>query len=201
MALRDSLIEGHLSGAEMAVALEPQSPIQLHGLEDPAVYLENIMAYEQVEELRPAALRELETARLMQTSLDLDSGKWTTDADGLLRRMLQLRMKPVDYAAYLQQPYKDQSGSALSEALQAAEKFYRVADKRSHWFLKILESAPASGPHMAVVGGYHTALMAEELEHEGISYVVLTPHITQSGYDELYARGMQSTISALKLRE
>jgi hypothetical protein len=200
LSFYDALQEGHLSGAEMAVALEPDSPVRLHGLEDPALYRENVAAYEAVERLRAPALQEIETARFFQNSLDFMSSSQSTDHWVRLQRMLQLRLKPADHAAYINDPYQGQEGSVLKQAVTAAERFYALADQRSETFLNNLSSAAMGGPQLVVVGGYHTSRMAQELRREGRSFAVLSPNVTQSGFEDLYARGMQQTISALKLR-
>jgi len=199
-SLRDALNDGRLSGAEMAMALEPDSPLEVHGLEDPDLYRANVAAYEQVDALKDAALQELETARLLESGLDLDEVSPINDQWTLLQRMLQLHLKPAEYSAYLDHKYVGLEGSALTDAIRAAESFYTFADERSRVFLKNLAAASGEGPKLLVVGGYHTAMMAEELRKQGISFAVLTPGVTQTGYDGLYARGMQNTISALKLR-
>ncbi len=198
-ALPVALQGGRLSGAEMAVALEPGSPVRLHGLEDPALYRENVSAYEAAERLKEPALQELKTARFLQNSLDVETGSQAPDRWALLQRMLQLRLKPAEHAAYLNNPYQGHEGSALKEAIRAAEDFYTLADQRSQTFLKNLKSSAVGGPQLVVVGGYHTAMMAQALRKQGRSFAVLSPNVTQSGFEDLYARGMQQTISALKL--
>ncbi len=198
-SLRGALQKGTLSGAEMAVALEPFSPLELHGLEEAPLYRENVEAYEREERLRGPALRELDTNRLFEKSLDMDTGAPGSKSWVLLQRLLELRLKPAERAAYLRDPYKGPKNSALYEAVQAANDFYERADQRSQVFLRNLTSSPTGGPQLLIVGGYHTEWMAHELRRQGKSFAVLSPHVTQSGFDELYARSMQQTISALKL--
>jgi hypothetical protein len=198
-SLRDALQEGRLSGAEVAVAMEPDSAIALHGLEDLSVYRQNVLAYEQVERLREPAFQELDTANLLESTLDMEVGSPQGTQASLLRRMLQLRLKPADYTAYKAGPYAAHEGSSLYEAVRAAEAFYTLADQRSQIFLKNLDAGATESPRLVIVGGYHTASMAAELRRQGRSFAVLTPKVTQSGFDDLYARGMQETISALKL--
>ena len=199
-SIREALHEGTLSGAEMAVALEPVSPLEFHGLEDATLYRENVEAYELVEQLRKPALRELDTVRLFEKSLDVETGSPGSKSWVLLQRLLELRLKPAERLAYLVDPYRGPNTSALYNAVQAADKFYALADQRSQVFLKNMPSVSGGAPQLLIVGGYHTDGMARELRQQGRSFAVLSPHVTQSGFDELYARSMQQTISALKLR-
>jgi hypothetical protein len=198
-SLRDALLEGRLSGAEVAVAMDPEAAITLHGLEDLSVYRQNVLAYEEVERWREPAFQELQTVNILETALDIDGGFALGIGDSLLRRMLQLRLKPADYATYKAHQFVGHEGSALCEAVRAAEAFYTLADQRSEIFLANLESGSSESPRLVIVGGYHTAWMAQELRRRGRSFAVLTPQVTESGYEDLYARGMQDTISALKL--
>jgi len=201
--LQDIYLEGASANAlipQTAGFLRSDMPVQYHGLEDPNVYRDNVSAYEQVEHLRDAALQELETARLVENSFDMETEAQAAERWTLLRRLLQLRLKPGEYADYLRTKRALNGNTPLSAAVQAAEEFYELANERSHIFLENLPTAKTGRPQVIVVGGFHTAAMAEELKRQGRSYVVLAPRVTQSGYDDLYARSMRDTISALKLR-
>ena len=89
---------------------------------------------------------------------------------------------------------------ALAITLAKAQEFYQLADLRSQAFLTAAEASAPEGPKVLVVGGFHTAAMAARLAQEGKSYVVISPLITQSGFEDLYEHRMQESISALKLR-
>jgi len=166
------------------------------GLEDPDVYRENVVAYQAVEKVRDDALRELETAKLFGRVADADS----SDSWAQLKRLIQLRLKPSEYAEYMKNPYRPETTTPLASAALSAEHFYEVANKRSGIFLENARKLHRSGTQVLVVGGFHTKAMAEELRKKGISYVVLSPRITQGGFEELYANGMHETVSALKLQ-
>jgi len=195
-SLLDAVREGRMGGAEMAVAMTPNPDLKFMGLEDADVYRQNVEAYEAVESARDDALRELETSRLLSRVFDSSPN----DSCSLVKRLIQLRLKPSEYADYLQHPYHASPNSRLAEAVASAEHFYQVANERSRIFLEKAKAMHQSGIQVLVVGGFHTAAMTEQLRQEGISYVVLSPQITQGGYEDLYARGMHDTISALKLR-
>ncbi len=198
-SLREAVQSGLLSGAEMAAALEPDSPLELRGLEDPELYRENVEAYEHSERLREPALRELNTAQFIRKSLDLETDILSDEEKARLIKMLELRLKPADHASFEKNPYAAPGSSELNEAIQAAETFYALADQRSAAFLKNAQFPSRGAPRLLVVGGFHTEKMASLLRREGRSFAILSPHITQTGYDGLYARGMRQTISALKL--
>ncbi len=178
-------------------ASHPLAPMKVHGLEKPSLYKQHVSAYARVESRKKAALRELEISRLLSHSFD--TAEYSEKEYALLKRMLRLRMKPADYADYLHLNSMPR-GSYLTEALSAAEDFYTLADDRSKVFAEALALYKGDGPVVAVVGGFHTQKMAEEFKRLGKSYVVLSPHVTESGYDDAYSRGMEQTISALHLR-
>jgi len=165
------------------------------GLEDQDAYRANVAAYEAVEKDRAAALQEIDTAQLFENAFDADSSpSWP-----LIKRLVLLRLKPAEYAEYAKHPFRAATASALTRAVESAERFYGVANRRSDIFLAKAKTLHQSGPQVLVVGGFHTAGMAQQLRKEGISYVVLAPKITQGGFEDLYSQGMHQTISALKL--
>ena len=164
------------------------------GLENEQLYRDNVAAYQAVAEVQEAALEELETATLFGNVFDDARGpSW-----GTIKRLIQLRLKPSEYAEYVKTPFHSQTPSALATAVSSAEHFYELANARSHVFLDKAKS-PYDGPRVLVIGGFHTVAMAEELRRQGYSYAVLSPRVTQGGYEGLYAQGMHETISALKL--
>jgi hypothetical protein len=168
---------------------------EFSGLEDQDTYRANVAAYEAVEKDREEALQEIETAQLVENTFDASS----TSPWAQIKRLILLRLKPAEYADYIQHPFRPAGHSALARAVQSAERFYELADRRSDIFLTKVKEHHGSGPQVLVVGGFHTVSMAETLRREGISFVVLAPKITQGGYDDLYSRSMHQTISALKL--
>ena len=194
-SILESVRAGKMGGVEMAVAMAPDQHMRLFGLEDADLYKKNVEAYEAVDHARGDALRELETARLFGRVADTDASQ----AFITLKRLIQLRLKPTEYAEYLKAPYHATSPSRLADAVASAEHFYQIANDRSRIFLERARALHQSGTQVLVVGGFHTAAMTEELRRHGVSYVVLSPQITEGGFDDLYKRGMHDTISALKL--
>ncbi len=183
----------------MAAALLPEAPLTLSGMEQTELYTSNVRIYEDVNRLRQAALRELSMSRLLQAGLDVTHASAVSERYDVAEKLLQLRLKPSEYETYIQNPVPGRADSVLQQALHAAELFYVLADERSRVFTEVLTAQPEDRPRAAVVGGFHTAWMAEELKKQGRSFVVLSPQITMGGFDELYAKGMQQTVSALKL--
>jgi hypothetical protein len=168
---------------------------EFSGLEDQATYRANVAAYEAVDKDREEALEEIDTAQLFENAFDTpDSPSWP-----LIKRLIELRLKPSEYAAYVKHPFRSETDSALARAVRSAELFYELANRRSDIFLAKAKEQHQSGPQVLVIGGFHTTGMAEKLRQEGVPYVVLAPNITQGGYEELYSQGMHQTISALKL--
>lgn len=190
-----------ITGAEIALALEPTLPVRFFGLEDPALYRAHVAAYRNVNDLRKSALREMKTARVLGTGFDLAPGAHDEESESLIRKLLALRLKPSDYASYLTRKRSPPSSAALAEGIRQAEHFYALADERSRLFGRLLAQNEHGQTALAVVGGFHTALIAQELEARGVTYVVLQPRVTQSGYDANYEEGLQQTVSALELTQ
>jgi len=199
-SLRSQLEEGILSGAEMAYAMVKPGELRLEGIEDPDVYKENVEAYQAAQDQQSQALQEINTARLLQETLDLSQRQLSSEQLDRLELLARLKLKPAEYARYIEERKSMQRSPALQEALKAAERFYQLANRRSEIFLEQSRLKPNGERKIFVVGGFHTTEMAEHLRTEGKSFVVLSPHVTRSGYEHLYAERMNETISALKLR-
>ncbi len=197
--LRTKLYDGTLSGAEMASAMLQSGELRLKGLEDADVYTENVRAFEAAQKAQMRALTEIKTTRMIQQTLDLSQRRFSDEQIERLDLLARLKLKPAEYERYLEDRELNQCPPALAQALAAAEYFYELAERRSDIFVQKAYEDKSPNPKVIVVGGFHTAAMANQLRASGKSFVVLAPRVTQSGYDELYARGMQETISALKL--
>jgi len=201
--------EGNLSGPEMAAVIvmemewtnPPVCPFELLGLEDGKLYRQNLEAYRQVLAGREQALHELEGIRRLQTSLRINGSSILALQLDRTEALIRLKLTPVQYQEYVKDRAAIPSSPALTPVVRAAEKFYTLVQLRSLFFLQQARSkVPASpGPRILVVGGFHTALMASHLRAEDRSFIVLTPHITQSGYEPLYERRMTESVSALQV--
>jgi len=200
--------EGNLSGAELAAVLlteeewsnPPVSPFQLIGMEDPKLYEQNLAAYRDVQTLQQQGLEELTSMRRLQNSLQLQGVPVLAEQLDRTEALLRLKMTPSEYVVYLQNKVAVPSSPRLDPAIAAAERFYRLAQARSQIFLKeAKKKVPASsGPRILVVGGFHTALMGEELRKEGRSYVVIAPAVSESGFDSLYEKKIAESVSAIQ---
>jgi hypothetical protein len=190
--------EGRLSGPEMA-ALMSNGELRLTGLEDIDLYRANLRAYDAVMRDQDAAARELDGLRLVATSLDLQNARYPEQDLALMNRLVRLRLKPSEIAEYRSAPVPRPHSPALRRTIEKAEIFYQLADERSRVFIDRAERESAEGPKVLVVGGFHTALMAEMLREAGRSYAVLTPRVTQPGDERSYRERMRESVSALKL--
>jgi len=199
-ALRSALQEGSLGGPEMAAAMAPGRDLALAGLEDPELYRQNLQAFDGVRQEVTDAVNDLKTLEVMQRSLDMTQTRFSEEELQTMDLLVHLKMKPAEWSTFQKASFAMPESTALAGALAKAQMFYRLADMRSQFFLKAAEASESAGPKVLVVGGFHTAAMAARLAQEGKSYVVISPQITQSGFEDLYEHRMQESISALKLR-
>ncbi len=199
--------DGDLSGPELAAVqiLErewrnpPVSPFQLFGMEDPSIYRQNVMAYQSVMSKRDRALESLVPIRRLQDSMKISSTSILNQQLDRVESLLRLKLTPMEYDAYLNAKAAVPSTPTLDPAIRAAERFYRLAELRSRVFLKkAIHRVPAStAPRILVVGGFHTAYMAECLRLEGRSFIVLTPAVDADPSAPIYERRMKETSDAL----
>jgi hypothetical protein len=195
--------EGDLSGPERAgIQISekewrnpPLSPFQLLGMEDPSLYKLNLSAYRQVAELRTAALEEIDMLHRLHASLNLPQPNSLSRQLLLTEKLVRLHLSPSEYQEYLAGRAALPSTPKLDPAVHAAERFYAIVNRRSLKFLQLAQSkAPAApGPRILVVGGFHTAVMAQLLREDGQSFVVLTPRATQPSNDALYEKRLLET--------
>ena len=196
--LRTQLSEGTLSGAEMASAMVKAGDFQLEGLDNVDAYKENVAAYQEAQEQLSQALQEIKTVRLLQQTWDLTQQRFTDEQLDRLELLARLKLKPSEYAGYLKDRETQPIPPVLAKTLEAADRFYQLADERSAIFPKACPYQ-IPGPKALIIGGFHTAALAEQLREAGKSFVVLAPCVTRSGYEHLYAERMSETISALNL--
>lgn len=199
-ALRSALQEGLLGGPEMAAAMAPDRDLTLTGLEDVELYRQNLQAFDGVRQEATEAVNDLKTLDVMQRSIDMTQTRFSEEELQMMDLLVHLKMKPAEWSAFQKASFTMPESAALAGALAKAQTFYHLADLRSQAFLKSAEATATTGPKVLVVGGFHTAAMAAHLARQGKSYVVIAPQITQSGFEDLYERRMQESISALKLR-
>ena len=110
--------------------------------------------------------------------------------------LIRLRLTPPEYEAYLKTKDQSPSSPELTPALQAAEEFYHLVELRSRVFLlEASRKVPAgSGPRILVVGGFHTAAMADILRRCKAPYVVLSPVASSDGEGApIYEKRLQKT--------
>ena len=199
--------EGSLSGPEVAAihimerewSDPPVSPFQLFGMEDPALYRQNVQAYQAVLEGRQRALEALVPIRRLQETMHLPEPNALLEQLARTEALLHLKLTPSDYEAYLKGRELVPSTPVIDPVIRAAEMFYQVVERRSQVFLETAaRKVPASSaPRILVVGGFHTAFMAASLRMEGRSFVVLTPAVTAREDDDLYEKNLMETAHVL----
>lgn len=200
--------QGKLSGPEWAAVRlmerewrnPPRSPFQLLGMENPTLYLENLQLFRDVCRDRDPALRELASLQRLQDAMNLPQ---PNILDTQLRRakdLLELKLTPADFVLYQSAREAIPESSALQPALREAEAFYGLVNQRSVAFLaEAKRKLPAGqGPRILVVGGFHTAFMAQQLRAQQASFVVLTPQITSGSNRDLYERDLLDRLDALQ---
>jgi hypothetical protein len=199
--------EGDLSGPELAAVLimerewrnPPVSPFQIFGMDDPKLYRQNIQAYQAVLAQRDRALEEIVSIRRLQVSMRLSDQSPLSQQLSRVESLIRLKITPSEYETYLKTKANTPSAPALDPAIRSAEEFYRLVQLRSQAFLReASRKVPAStSPRVLVVGGFHTAAMANLLRQANISFVVLSPHVTSDNGEPIYERRMQKTANVL----
>ncbi len=201
------LQSGQLTGAELAAEMiatretHPDQYLQLQGIEDPTMYAAHLEVYRVLLAQRSGVLAELGRIEVLQKEMQLPGDHPLVQQLQRVRDLIQLKMTPRTYAAYLAQKAFSPSSVLLTEALANAERFYQLTDERSDVFLRNADARAAtqSGPRVMVVGGFHTEGLARRLREQGRSYVVLAPTVTRGGYENLYEKRMIETVSALQI--
>jgi hypothetical protein len=188
------LRQGRLSGAELAAAVltnerpAGRMPVRVCGMEDPLLYRQNVEAFQTLQGILPEA-----SARLRRIK-GISSSQRT-----LLRKLLELRLTPSEYSRVRQMSVPEEATASLAVALGAARRFYQVADRRSHCFIRRALRAPRSaGPVIIVTGGFHTPAITKAFRRAGLSYAVLTPRLTQGARPAVYRARLQESADALR---
>ena len=199
--------EGNLSGPELATVIVSERewrnpsvwPMQLVGMENVSLYLENLRLFRDLQRLRGPALQEVDSLSRLNKAMNLPEPNILGSELGRARDLLELRLTPRDYALYLSARNALPESAQLRPALRVAEAFYAMVNSRSSAFLKESQrKLPAgNGPRILVVGGFHTSYMAEQLKQRGISYIVLSPAITQRGDQKAYEHDLLNSIDTL----
>jgi len=203
-SLSDHLVhKGKLSGPERAGVMiqemewrnPPVSPFELIGMEEPSLYQANLAAYNAVQTLRGKALEEVAEIRMLHNSLHLPTTHVLRRHLQLIEKMLDLRVTAAEHSLYLKAREAVPASLRLTPALEAAERFYELANQRSLVFVKNVDrKVPAAeGPRVLITGGFHTPLISQMFRSQGRSYVILTPRATVPGTDALYERRLQES--------
>jgi hypothetical protein len=188
------LRQGRLSGAELAAAVltserpSGRMPVRISGMEDPSLYRQNVEAFQTLQGVLPEASASLKNVK------GISSAK-----RALFRKLLELRLTPSDYARVRLLSLPEGTSTSLTVALGAARRFYQIADRRSHCFIRrALRSPRGAGPTILVTGGFHTPALTKAFRRAGLSYAVLTPRLTQGARPAVYRARLQESADALR---
>ena len=208
--LKRLILEGNLSGPELAAVMvlerewrdPPSWPLQLLGMEDARLYTENLIFFRDLCHQREGALRELDSLRRLNDGMNLPQPNILGNELALAQSLLELKLTPQEYDLYRSARSALPNSPQLAPALKLAETFYDLVNQRSTAFIKeSLRKLPAgNGPRVLVVGGFHTTLMTQRLREEGISFVVLSPTITQSEDHKAYEKRLMDSIDTLDIQ-
>ena len=174
---------GELSGPELAL-LEAPAAFQLIGVDDPALYRDDVVAYEQLRQWRAQILRNRPTLSPSEKSL--------------FSHLLSLQMTAGDVTAYKTSKPLSRLSDSWARAAHTAEHFYAAADQRSAAFLANAEAVPTRGPHVLITGGYHTEALCAALKAAGKSFMVIRPTVTRGGFEATYQDHLRQTARLLQ---
>jgi hypothetical protein len=188
---------GRLSGPELAAEMLGRERFRLLGMESRALYERNLQAYQDVRRLQPGALQRLRARRIVTGAFDAPSPE--TDA---LERLVRLKLTPERYAALRSRAPRFQD-PVLQQAVTRALDYYAAADARSDAFFQAIDRQALQPDEMTVLvlGGFHTARIAETLRQAGRSFAVLAPRVTAAGDRQGYEDRLEETLNALRLRD
>jgi hypothetical protein len=205
--LKRLIVEGNLSGPELAAVLvmeeewrnPPVWPLQLLGMEDARLYKENLQLFRDLLHQRENALRELDSLRRLNDDMHLPQPNILGNELALAKSLLQIKLTPQEYDLYLAARDTLPDSPQLQPALRLGERFYAIVNQRSSAFIReSTRKLPAgNGPRVLVVGGFHTAFMAQQLREQGISFVVLSPTFTQSENHQAYEKQLLDSVDTL----
>ena len=130
----------------------------------------------------------------------------------LLLNLFQIKISPDDYATYQKEqlrfsvrtvlPFLEKkieeyhltlvlpdNAEEIDQHLKSLDHFYRVAQSRDLAFVEnSLKEMDKEKTRVAVLitGGFHTPGLTQIFKEKGISYIVISPRITEAGNPELY---------------
>jgi len=189
--------QGVLSGSEMAALAIHHSGDQdfrLTGIEAPFLYRANLKAYQDVQTVRAAALRELSSMPLLSAFPG-----FPTNLSDRIERLIRLKLTPSDFKAGQSDPIESVASPVIAQAVRMASIFYEIADLRTAAFLEHLLETQDPVCRVVVVGGFHAEGMADVLRQAHRSFVVLAPQINEAGDDRVYNDRLAQTLNALDI--
>jgi len=191
LSANELLRRGQLSGGELSAALVSHSsdktPFKVIGIDDPQLYRCQLDAYHALVEIQNPALQHLKHY-YSRASIQ----RWR-----LVWRLLELRLSPQDYQAYLRGNQVKFQDPLLRHAIHLAEMYYRSADQRSHQFLQRAPALTSEVPCLIVVGGFHMPVLMQTLRSRKKTFLVLKLHTTEAGSGALYRERLTESFNAI----
>lgn len=158
-------------------------------------------------------LTSLITEKLLQTHEEKELYKITNHIS-LLKKLTQMRIIPIEadiliannyltlagITEYLKMPFND-SIHELDRAIQQALRFYILTKKRDEHFIKEIthqmQEANEKGA-VLITGGYHTPHIKKLLKERNISFISITPMVTEHTHQARYEQLLLNQLSQLK---
>ncbi len=119
----------------------------------------------------------------------------------LLEKLIKLEMSREEWNEYSVQHIAS-SGKIIEKEFKTPIAFYGNAENREKAFIKNLEKLWVSRntPHTArytllVAGGFHTEGLTQKFKEQGISYVLITPHLDSIPENNAYRDHMRGEVS------
>jgi len=214
---RRFLERGEIAGEEY-LDIVSDHEFSLWGVEDPDLYREAIVHYENIAKLRARALRQARRIReVIRQIKEVDVSVRLREVQArldILVKYFMLSLKPDEFRFYgnnredfhtrdwvdflnariselgMSRP-RVAYRSILDDQQERVGEFYRNAERRDLAFVaRALSKMREEGCAAAVLicGGYHTPRLSELFRRRGISYVVLSPHVTGPTDRDAYER-------------
>lgn len=185
------LLMGRLSAGELAAALvtagaqRRPSAFRVIGMEDYSLYRQQLETFQALLQVQRPAIRRLRPI----------SKSWRHDRIAKTVRLFTLRLRPQEYQAYTPETFSD---PVLENAQKLAERYYELAEKRSHRFIQRTGLYRDKAPCLIVTGGFHIPTLTQSLRRQGKSYVVLSPKISQPMDRGIYRKSLTESLDVLK---
>ncbi|MBP9866438.1 MAG: hypothetical protein KBC91_08595, partial [Candidatus Omnitrophica bacterium] len=110
----------------------------------------------------------------------------------LLQKLFQLRLERSDFEKIKKlDGFYPFPSAGVQDVFNNALQFYKTAQAREQRMVElVLKSSDKKGVKVFVAGGFHTAALTQKIREAGISYAVLSPHMSQVEDENRYWNSM-----------